>query len=94
MSEVIHPLPQYAFMVWCSVKAQGQLYIPLVSSMVQVFVRHQKSAMAAVSFKHRDNMRGASITLRVKFISVHDYLSRYAENKKAEIGMKFYVVYF
>jgi len=20
------PLPQYAFMVWCSVKAQGQLY--------------------------------------------------------------------
>jgi len=22
----IPPLPQYAFMAWCSVKAQGQLY--------------------------------------------------------------------
>jgi hypothetical protein len=29
MSGVIHPLPQYAFMVWCSVKAQGQFYIYL-----------------------------------------------------------------
>jgi len=27
MSGAIPPLPQYAFMVWCSVKAQGQLYI-------------------------------------------------------------------
>jgi hypothetical protein len=23
------PLPQYAFMAWCSVKAQGQLYLHL-----------------------------------------------------------------
>jgi hypothetical protein len=27
MSGVIPPLPQYAFMAWCSVKAQGQLYL-------------------------------------------------------------------
>jgi hypothetical protein len=27
MSGAILPLPQYAFMVWCSVKAQGQLYL-------------------------------------------------------------------
>jgi hypothetical protein len=27
MSGAIPPLPQYAFMVWCSVKAQGQLYL-------------------------------------------------------------------
>jgi hypothetical protein len=27
MSGAIPPLPQYAFMAWCSVKAQGQLYL-------------------------------------------------------------------
>jgi len=26
MRGAIPPLPQYAFIVWCSVKAQGQLY--------------------------------------------------------------------
>jgi hypothetical protein len=30
MSGVIPPLPQYAFMAWCSVKAQGQLYFILL----------------------------------------------------------------
>jgi hypothetical protein len=29
MSGAIHPLPQYAFMTWCLVKAQGQLYLYL-----------------------------------------------------------------
>jgi hypothetical protein len=29
MSGAIHPLPQYALMAWCSVKAQGQLYLYL-----------------------------------------------------------------
>jgi hypothetical protein len=29
MSGAILPLPQYAFMAWCSVKAQGQLYLYL-----------------------------------------------------------------
>jgi hypothetical protein len=27
MSGAIPPLPQYALMAWCSVKAQGQLYL-------------------------------------------------------------------
>jgi hypothetical protein len=27
MRGAITPLPQYAFMAWCSVTAQGQLYI-------------------------------------------------------------------
>jgi hypothetical protein len=27
MSGAIHSLPQYAFMAWCLVKAQGQLYL-------------------------------------------------------------------
>jgi hypothetical protein len=29
MSRTIHPLPQYAFMPWCLVKVQGQLYLYL-----------------------------------------------------------------
>jgi hypothetical protein len=29
MSGAVPPLPQYAFMAWCPVKAQGQLYIYL-----------------------------------------------------------------
>jgi len=27
MSEATPPLPQYALMAWCSVKAQGQIYL-------------------------------------------------------------------
>jgi hypothetical protein len=27
MCGAIPPLPQYAFMAWCSVKVQGQLYL-------------------------------------------------------------------
>jgi hypothetical protein len=27
MSAAIHPLPQYVFMAWCLVKAQGQIYL-------------------------------------------------------------------
>jgi hypothetical protein len=30
MSGAIPPLPQYAFMAWCSAKAQGQLYLYLL----------------------------------------------------------------
>jgi hypothetical protein len=30
MGGAIHPLPQYAFMAWCLVKAQGQLYLFLL----------------------------------------------------------------
>jgi hypothetical protein len=35
MSGAIHPIPKYAFMAWCSVKVQGQIYftsIPLPST--------------------------------------------------------------
>jgi hypothetical protein len=30
MSGAITPFPQYAFMAWCPVKAQGQLYLYLL----------------------------------------------------------------
>jgi len=29
MSGAIHTLPQYTFMAWCLIKAQGQLYLYL-----------------------------------------------------------------
>jgi len=35
MSRAIPPLPQYAFMAWCSVKAQGQLYLYLYRQRAQ-----------------------------------------------------------
>jgi hypothetical protein len=44
MRGAISPLPQYAFMAWCSVKAQGQLYIYLtkeakrLSKMIRVLL--------------------------------------------------------
>jgi len=31
MSGAISPFSQYAFMAWCSVKAQGQLYLKCLS---------------------------------------------------------------
>jgi len=36
MREAIPPLPQYAIMVWCSVKAQGQLYFYLLLHKYQI----------------------------------------------------------
>jgi hypothetical protein len=32
MSGAIRPLPQYALMAWCSVKAQGQLYLLVIKN--------------------------------------------------------------
>jgi hypothetical protein len=37
MSGAIIPLPQYAFMAWCSVKEQGQLYLYLTFERFEVF---------------------------------------------------------
>jgi hypothetical protein len=34
MSGALPSLPQYAFMAWCSVKAQGQLYLYLTSCVI------------------------------------------------------------
>jgi hypothetical protein len=32
MFEAVPPLPQYAFVTWCSVKAQGQIYFYILPS--------------------------------------------------------------
>jgi hypothetical protein len=37
MSGAIPPLPQYAFMAWRSLKAQGQLYLYIFSSNILVY---------------------------------------------------------
>jgi hypothetical protein len=37
MSGAIRPLPKYAFMAWCSFKAQGQLYLNIVAR-CEVFI--------------------------------------------------------
>jgi hypothetical protein len=39
MSGAIHPLPQCAFMVWCLIKAQGQLYFLPFTSMLKFCVK-------------------------------------------------------
>jgi hypothetical protein len=36
MSGAIHPLPQYAFMTWCLVKAQGQLSSSFLGSTAEL----------------------------------------------------------
>jgi hypothetical protein len=43
----ISPLPQYAFMMWCSVKAQGQLYFYLTRWRIflKFYVRHRNVVM-------------------------------------------------
>jgi hypothetical protein len=44
MSGAIPPLPQYAFMAWCSVKAQGQLYLLYIMKELTAFlVAHEGS---------------------------------------------------
>jgi hypothetical protein len=51
MGGAIHPLPQYAFMAWCLVKAQGQLHLftscitILVSTLGCVRILEQHSSL-------------------------------------------------
>jgi hypothetical protein len=55
MSGAIHPLPQYAFMVWCSVKAQGQLYLynDRINRANKMFERSEKSVNKTCHNKER-----------------------------------------
>jgi len=43
----IPPLPQYAFMAWCSVKAQGQLY--LLAPITRVIILNRLAWVARVA---------------------------------------------
>jgi hypothetical protein len=53
MRGAILPLPQYAFMAWCSVKAQGQLYLYLCLSIVFIDVGILKLVLCSISSKIR-----------------------------------------
>jgi hypothetical protein len=71
MSGAIPPLPQYAFMAWCSVKAQGQLY--LYSTLVQrrrVVLEKQFS-----SFHHRVHKRRALDPILSQINPIHTVIS-------------------
>jgi hypothetical protein len=52
MSGAILPHPQYAFMAWCSVKAQGQLHPKL--SMYTKGGRALLTTVMNLQLKHRD----------------------------------------
>jgi hypothetical protein len=38
MSGAVLPLPQYAAMVWCSVKAQGKLYLCIITIIIIIII--------------------------------------------------------
>jgi virulence-associated protein VapD len=76
MSGAIHPLPQYTFMGWCSVKknAQGQLYFTFTSlnKLIQCsdqkptkFLRlnNLRKCKQEVNFKHTENKNDFSLIL-------------------------------
>jgi hypothetical protein len=54
MSGAIPPLPQYAFMAWCLVKAQGQLelYLYLILYIYLATVQHNLKSGTAVALGH------------------------------------------
>jgi len=56
MCEVIPPLPQYSFMVWCSVKKNAQeqlyLYLHLYLYLYYVHSREGTSCLQIVILKH------------------------------------------
>jgi hypothetical protein len=48
MSGDIPPLPQYAFMAWCSVKkAQGQLYLIIIIIIIIVIAQWYSAGLRA-----------------------------------------------
>jgi hypothetical protein len=54
-SEAIPPLPQYAFMAWCPVKAQGQLYFYLRRTFMKVEVKGHSNICLVVLGKITEN---------------------------------------
>jgi hypothetical protein len=45
MSGAKPPLPQYAFMAWCSVKAHGQLYFTFIFNMNKIKINYEARCM-------------------------------------------------
>jgi hypothetical protein len=68
------PFPQYAFMAWCSVKAQGQLYLYVHHSFARVpklwLLRRNEQ-----EFSIRDHENGGSKFLRNVGILPRNYMT-------------------
>jgi hypothetical protein len=58
MSGAIPPLPQHAFMVWCSVKAQGQLYLYLSKDYNSVMPPMYTVNLIPTRFDYTNNFGG------------------------------------
>jgi hypothetical protein len=52
MNGAIPPLPQYAFMTWCSAKAQGQLYLYLLPLHEKIKYSGLNSSVFFFKFHH------------------------------------------
>jgi hypothetical protein len=95
MRGAIHPLPQYAFIAWCSVKAQGQhysvnlnlefvVYVCLSSSVV---LQYHFITIVAIILLHSDRVKiqvvisDASLLLMLRtFLPVRTLLSSCASD--------------
>jgi hypothetical protein len=56
MSGVILSLPQYAFMAWCSVKSQGQLYLYLLPLTLSYEVMSSQSKEGNFDYLHTHSL--------------------------------------
>jgi hypothetical protein len=58
MSEAIHPLPQYAFIAWCSVKAQGQIYIKVKALHHSISKKKKKKSTLSILNTSKPSTQG------------------------------------
>jgi hypothetical protein len=77
MSGAIPPLHQYAFMVWCSVKAQGQLYLYLLP----VFMSHHFLSWS--SFEGNSFLL-APFSLEFSFVGTDDRIHQVSISDRGE----------
>jgi hypothetical protein len=72
MSGAIPPLPQYAFMAWCSVKAQGQLYLYLLdryrvseNRVLRRIFRHKTGSNRRLERVHNEKLHNLYSSLNI-----------------------------
>jgi len=72
MSVVIPPLPQYAFMAWCLVKAQRQPYFYLFTSMYLNIKGFQKQVVRTIfGHKRREEATGGWRKCVMRIFKIH-----------------------
>jgi hypothetical protein len=78
MSGATPPLPQYAFMAWCSVKAQGQLYLLSISNSSKVRIHLQ----GYITASHCNTVCPERVTIITGTIMDQERLVRYLRQKQ------------